>query len=37
MEFYAVHGCRVQPFPQDFINTLLFKYGENGDRTVDKS
>ncbi|KAI0359761.1 proline-specific peptidase [Trametes cingulata] len=37
LEFYKVHGCRVQPFPEDFIRTLEFKYGENGDRTVDGS
>ncbi|KAI0667426.1 proline-specific peptidase [Trametes maxima] len=36
-EFYAVHGCRLKPIPQEFVTTLLSKYGENGDRTVDGS
>ena len=37
MEVYAVHGCRVKPFPKDLETSLLYIYGENADRTVDKA
>lgn len=37
MAFYAVNGCRAKPFPQQLTDTMLYKYGENSDRTVDKS
>ncbi len=37
MQVYAVHGCRIQPFPQDFVKTIQYVYGENADRSVDKA
>ncbi|KAI0325284.1 proline-specific peptidase [Cubamyces sp. BRFM 1775] len=37
LEVYAVHGCRVKPFPQELEYSLLLIYGENADRTVDKA
>ena len=37
MVFYAQHGCRVQPFPQEFITTFSYSHGENGDPTVGKA
>ncbi len=32
--FYTHHGCRVQPFPAEVVNTFAYSFGENGDRTV---
>ncbi|KAM5531777.1 hypothetical protein V8D89_014547 [Ganoderma adspersum] len=37
MVFYAQHGCRVQPFPEEFLTTFGYAYGENADKTVVKS
>lgn len=37
MQVYAVHGCRVQPFPDDFVKTVRSIYGDDGDRTVDRA
>ncbi|KAI0719392.1 proline-specific peptidase [Cerioporus squamosus] len=37
LEVYAVHGCRVKPLPKDLETSLLYIYGENADRTVDKA
>ena len=34
MSFYARHGCRVQPFPPEVLDTFAYLFGENGDRTV---
>ena len=33
-EVYAVHGCRVQPMPEDLEYSLLQVYGEGADLTV---
>ncbi|TFK93666.1 proline-specific peptidase [Polyporus arcularius HHB13444] len=37
MQVYAVHGCRVHPFPEDFVKTIRSIYGDDGDRTVDRA
>ncbi|KAH9945108.1 proline-specific peptidase [Epithele typhae] len=31
---YAVYGLRIQPFPQEFLTTLEYRYGDDADRTV---
>lgn len=33
-KFHAVHGCRLQPFPKEFVTSLEMIFGENGDPTV---
>lgn len=33
-QFEAVHICTVKPRPQELIDAVNFKYGENGDMTV---
>ncbi|EIW57647.1 proline-specific peptidase [Trametes versicolor FP-101664 SS1] len=37
LEIYAVHSCRVKPFPKELEYSLLQVYGEDADRTVDKA
>ena len=37
MAFYARHGCRVQPFPTEVLDTFAYLFEENGDRTVLKA
>ena len=34
LKVYAVHGMRIQPFPDEFMKTLRYRYGSGGDRTV---
>ncbi|PIL35479.1 hypothetical protein GSI_02207 [Ganoderma sinense ZZ0214-1] len=34
MAFYARHGCRLQPFPAEVLDTFAYSFGANGDRTV---
>ena len=34
MAFYAKHGCRVQPFPEEVARTFAYAFGEKGSRTV---
>nr|VWP01286.1 Uncharacterized protein [Ganoderma boninense] len=34
MAFYAQHGCRAQPFPEELVRTFAYAFGEKGDRTV---
>ena len=37
MVFYAQHGYRNQPFPQEFLTTFAYSYGQNCDQTVGNS
>ncbi len=34
LQVYAVHGCRVHPFPDELIKTLQYQYADDADRTV---
>lgn len=34
MKFYSVHGCTVQPFPEEFIRTFDYVFGDGRDTTV---
>ena len=34
MKVYAVHGLRIQPFPEEFMATMEYRYGDDADRTV---
>ncbi|RDX57203.1 proline-specific peptidase [Lentinus brumalis] len=34
LKVYAVHGCRVQPFPEEFLTSVLYNNGLDADRTV---
>lgn len=34
MKFYSVHGCTVQPFPKQFIQTFGHVFGDERDTTV---
>ncbi|KAL7283426.1 hypothetical protein ACG7TL_002856 [Trametes sanguinea] len=36
-QFHAVHGCRVQPTPPEFVYSLEQVFGANGDPTVASS
>ncbi|KAI9000439.1 Alpha/Beta hydrolase protein [Trametes punicea] len=36
-EVYTVHGCRVNPVPEELEHTLLLLFGENADRTVSEA
>ena len=31
---YAQHGLRVQPFPEEFMTTMSYRYGPKADSTV---
>ena len=34
LKVYAVHGLRIQPFPDEFLKTFGYQYGSNADKTV---
>ena len=37
LKVYAVHGMRVQPFPDDFMTSMRYRYAVDADRTVPKA
>ncbi|KAI0749647.1 proline-specific peptidase [Daedaleopsis nitida] len=37
LKVYAVHGCRVQPFPEELVKTVASTYGVEADRTVGRA